>query len=407
MRTLVGAGTLMALACACGGATHPSGTCDLFQPAKPAPRGMLDVTAAKPYRNYIAVTDVGPFAHHFAVWYDDEEPVLEYVRADIDGGGRVHVEFEGGYGGGIAEPPRQPASLPADVAALGRDVLSQLRSRCARGRDFRIAYRGQYRAVAITQFVAQDLRAGTLRGGWIGHAELHVDATLSHVVGTGDHDSGFGSIELPEGARWVTLDPVDTAVRGLLARSARVDDGILAAARDLSARTPGRELSAISVIDPDELLPVGYPARVVMRVAVRRQRTRAQLAPELAIPLDVRDAVFARATGEATVAVGGVRYKVNAALAGDTPQAAVAARETTTYHGTLVVQVQDDRGHVVERSYSASGLLDVQDKTAVAEAGFDLPGASSPSRANDLLHFEFPDDTELELQVSLFDDPRR
>jgi hypothetical protein len=111
------------------------------------------------------------------------------------------------------------------------------------------------------------------------------------------------------------------------------------------------------------------------------------------------------------VDVGRAQYKIHATLVPNAPRTPTPVRQEAPYVGTVHVMVESARGQTFERDYVARGPIDLEGGLAVAPAGFDLPGASSPSREHDLLHHEFLGEGELssvdlDVSVSMFDDPR-
>jgi hypothetical protein len=406
----------LVLAAGCPGPRHASidtEVCRWGAVAAPMPPPH-DLRAARPYRNYVAVTAVGPFAHHFALRYHDEEDaevVLFAARRDAQG--RIVVDTEGGDAGGIVVPG--DTSLTATAAELEpfqRAVESELRSRCKGLANPAITYRGSYRRVEVHQFVAHYLHTSPTLDGWFGRHELHVDESLTHVLGEGNATSGWGSIEVPGPAHWVALTAAENGLQGIVAIGGDVAERVLAVARAYDPNAPVPTLAAVPVVAPAALLPPGYRARVVLTVTLRGQHPNVATTTQVArIELDVHDAVFGRAAGNADVTLGSVHYNVHATLVPEQPRKAASAREEVPYRGTLHLQIENDRGHTFERDYIASGKVDAEGDSVVAPAGFDLPGASSPSRENDLLHHTFTSDgdhssVDVEVKVSLFDDPR-
>jgi hypothetical protein len=372
-------------------------------PARPAPADLGD---AKPYRNYVAVTGVDPFAHHFAVRYLNVETTLVYVRARVGDGGRTILEYEGGYGGGLAIADRPPTAPPPEVVPFARAIERQFKGHCHDLREFEISYRGAYRAVHVNEFIVHYLRSGanpndrSAPDGRFAELELRVDAALTHVLGFGDSigypGGGFGSIRVPGAAHWVELDEATTGERKLVSITGSIAERVLAVARAVDAGEPATALADVHVIAPAALLPPGYRAGVVLTVSLHGRRDHDVIARDVHLPLDVHDAVFARATAEAEATVGSVHYKVHATLTPEKPYQPSRTREELPYRGTLHVRAEDDLGHAFERDYLiAHGDIDVEGEHVVSPAGFDLPGASSPSREHDLLHHTFAPVAEL------------
>jgi hypothetical protein len=404
---------LLLVIAACAHHRFVASSCSAFERvAAPEAALPLDLGAAKPYRNYMAVTAVGPFAHHFEVRYQGIEPALVYVQVHVDEQGRVTIESEGWFWGGVAVADRRPIPPPAEVAPLARAIEREFQAKCQGDRQLALSYLGAYRSVTVAQFIAHDLAAGPIRGGWTGQRVLHADAALTRVVNEGDSSSGWGRIEIPGSARWVELGDAESGSRSLVPIAGAVAARVLAVARAADAGQPVTALAAVRVVAPAALLPPGYRARVVLAVALHGRGEHDVIARDAELPLDVHDAVFSRASADAEATIGSVHYKLHATLAPEAPHRPSSTREEAPYRGTLHLRVEDDLGHAFERDYVASGQIDAEGDAVVAPAGFDLPGASSPSREHDLLHHTFAPVAELrgvdvDVAVSMFDDPRR
>lgn len=381
-----------------------------------------DLSAAKPFRNYLAVTEVGPAGHHFTVWFHHIEPNVYRVRAERDATGTLRLHFESGAFGGIGAPPERTPP-PAEVAELARAVEAELRNSCRSGTDWVIAYDGAYREVHVAEFIAHDLRTGTWRSGWSATQTLRADAALTRLVGPAvESMSGFGRIEVPAAAHWVSIDrPIERDGRVLL--SGQLDAGgklterVLEIARHLDAGLPTATLEAVGPAASAELVSRDYVSRVVAVVrffGVRRRERWERGGQELRLPLDLRDAVFgeqAVATGETTV--GQIRLAARATLAPAVAATPSPVRTEQRYRGTLTVHLEDGEGHSWDRSYSPSGSIIVEGRDVVAPAGLVLPGASAPSPEADALKGNLavgganPGTLQFAVDVSLFDDPRR
>ena len=85
-------------------------------------RTLADLSSAKPFYNYAAVTRVAPAGHHFTVWYESGEPVVLFLRVTRAAAGQLSIASEGGYWGGLAVGTPTVQAMPANVAALAHDL---------------------------------------------------------------------------------------------------------------------------------------------------------------------------------------------------------------------------------------------------------------------------------------------
>lgn len=407
-------------------ATTASGDCridDLPIDERAPPRQMADLTAARPFYNYVAVTGVGPYGHHFAVTYRDEEPALHHVRVERDGAGKLHVHEAAAWWGGVAGLPGRsvPPPPPGEAAELARALAQELPRRCREGQDWKVEYGGSYREVHVAEFIAHDLRAGNRRAGWAATRTLKANETLTGLVGPAARSSsGFGVIEVPADARWVVIDrPLEREGSGFVTE--RLDGGgamterALAAARALASGPPAPALDAVGPPARAPLLPPGYRSRVVATVHVHGGKQGERWVPggqDVRLPLDLRDAVFgprATAVGEATLLT--TRIKVRVTLTPDAARRPARERAEARYQGTLTVQVDDGEGRTWSRDYRATGALMLEGRGIAAPTGFNIPGASAPSAEWEARKGQLTGGSVLHLiqfsvDGSLFDDPR-
>jgi hypothetical protein len=257
--------------CAAGG-----GPCRIGDPPTSpaaAQRPLADLSAAKPYRNYYAVTKVGPAGHHFVVNYVDAEPVSVRVRATVDAAGSLRIDEEGQWFGGLAGPA-YAASLvaPSELLPLARAVEAELKKRCSAARNLGLRYDGSYREIQVAEFIAHT--RGATRGGWIATTTLSVAASLTRFVGqTLEGMSGWGVIEVPRDTQWVEFAPPPRE-EGSALRTAHgflepaLAERVLVAARRADARASSIPLEVIARSQSDSLLPDGYVSRVAARISI-------------------------------------------------------------------------------------------------------------------------------------------
>jgi hypothetical protein len=412
---LAGAVGAVAFAGACATSGFPE-ECRLDEPTAPGLGAPVDLTAAKAYRSYAAVTAVEPAGHHFTVWYDDEEPVMLRLRVTREATGRLTLVVEGGGEGGFSEAPLSLPPPPAEVAALARDLESTLRSRCRSVKRWKIEYRGLTRTVRVEEFIAHDPDArGTRRAGWKVGAELAMDPALTHIIDRVEHWSGFGVIEVPGAPQWLPLPEADgSKLRLAWDTITNFSPEIAEGARRFAAHAPSPPLASLVPADAP-MLPAGFASRVIATVALMRREAPGLPGKTAALraPLDLHDAVFgsaADAAGETTL--GGRRYRLHATLVPGARRDPRPGRASATYAGTLTLHVEDDAGHTWGRAYTTSGKIELEGDQVVAPAGLQIPGASSPTPESEARHGRMPAEppspgVELEVGVELFDEPRR
>jgi hypothetical protein len=119
----------------------------------------------RPYRNYIAVTDVGSSSYHFIAWFQDIEPVMVRIGVSLGADHKLVFEAEGGYAGGIGVPPRDLDGVPSNMEPLARRVEAEFQRRHPKASEWRISYVGHSRRVRVQELVAHDFRTGTHRAG--------------------------------------------------------------------------------------------------------------------------------------------------------------------------------------------------------------------------------------------------
>lgn len=385
-----------------------------------SPAAPADLSAVKPFHSYLAVTNVGPVAHHFQVWFRQVEPVTMRIRALRDESGKLHLIEESGYWGGMGVPPDAPPQPPPpEVAELAKAVETELGARCKSATGFRVEHLGFYRTVDAVEFIAHDLRTGPSRWGWKASATLIADPRLTTLNGSAERLSGWSLLELPQEAQWIPapLPPAQDGQRLALAEDAPTPPlatRILEAARQLEAHAPSPRLADLVPADAP-LLPASYVPLVVAKVAFsgRPNAGGRSNTTEARIPLDLRDAVFgAQATGEVEVPLCKRRIKVRATLTSAAPRTLAPALTTERFAGTLTLNIQDDRGQLWGRLYPAKGELYLQGNQVVAPSGLELPGSSSPSKEHDALLGQFSGDADCQrydfkVDVSVFNDPRK
>jgi hypothetical protein len=413
MRPLARGGIVVLFVASCGVFRAKPAACFEFPSVAdkvPAP-GFLELSPVRPYRNYLAVIDVEPAGHHLSLSYSSNgDRVYRPLRVHEDGAGHPAIAVE--YDRWVMVAPDRVRPMPPQVAALTHDVEAALHARCRSARDVELEYKGFGRRVTLQEILIRDADGtGTQRFGWFATVRVMMDESLTRILGDVDRTSGLGVIELPGGAQWLALPPgngmrfalVDAGPRPLSAQ-------IAAAAQRYDAGAPPQLPTA--PLDDAAMLPPGHVSRVVAKVNVIDRRSWRAGVHDLVASLDLHDAVFgAGASADAELVESDAHYQLHATLTPQTPRAPAPGRTTARYAGTLTLHVESDHGHVWDRTYPASGPIELEGDTVVAPAGLVLPGASTPSPEADALHAKVQGATpDLVVEVSvgrqLYDDPR-
>lgn len=402
---------LMSAWSGCGAAYRHPRECEMF-PSLPAastvPAPALDLTAARAYYNYIAVTDVQPAGHHFALWYRDVEPQVQYLRAERDAAGHLRLGPEGGYWGGYAIPVGQIPAVAPEHRALVNEVLTTVRGRCPDVRDFQIQDLGAGRRVTVREVVLHQLRReGRPRVGWHATLTLLMDADLTRIESTLEEQSGFSVFEVKADAQWIVLPPSSQRRMQLASVMSARADAITQAAQRFVTRQPPRALDSLYPADAPNL-PPDLVAPVVVTVALYGNRPPNSRAagPVFQVPLDLHDAVFGQAAnGEMTVSFGSGRYVLRARLEPAEVRQPQTAPVSFEYRSTLTLQLDDERGRTWSQQYVASGMLEAEGEVVFAPYGLTIPGASAPSPEADALRGRLLDQAPYDT-VDLVVDPQ-
>jgi hypothetical protein len=378
-----------------------------------------DLSAVKPYRNYLAVSQVDPIGEHFIVWLPLE---MKEVRVVRDASGHLVVDFEGGMDGGVGSGPETLPAMPADVAALAHDLEAELREHCPDVRSVKIQYRGRYRRVTVQELIALGAPGpgrGVTLSGWFARYQVEMDESLQRVLGTAGYTHGAGMIEVARDAQWLAIPPGNGMKIVLISDGpAALASEIADAAQRLARGARGPALASLVPADAPLLAP-GFVSRIMAKVtlwarhppgpAPRGDVTEARLDA----PIELHDAVFGTgATGDGETMLAGERYRMHATLTPDAPRAATPGLGGGDFRGTLALHIEDDHGHAWEHAYPAHGRLDLEGDSVVAPWGLGLPGASSPTPESEALKGQLPGfgayrRVELRVDISTGVDPRR
>jgi hypothetical protein len=382
---------LFALALGCSRARSAEDACRLF-PAPGREPDYLDLTDALPFRNYLALTHVGPYAHHYFVFFerDDESrdprfaSGIPMISAWHDQTGALKLE-----GGG--DLVRDERSLPSQAPDITGAVEQEIRRRCP-GADFSLRYAGAFRTIKTMSFLPVDVRAGKVRMGWLSERELLADGGLavtlpSHHRGDVVTDRELGWIRVPNGGRLVELDLADTRGRDLRFFTPAHTELVLAAAADHAAGRPAPRLADLPVEEPDSLIRARHDDKVHLVVTFNFDAKSGSRQAQAVLPLRVSEAVFGpEASIGSEVTTLTARYKVQAQLVPTPPLSPTSERVEREYRGRLTVWILDADGAAFERTFVASGNVIVKGTEAAVPYEWTIPGNRSPSPEYDLRH---------------------
>jgi hypothetical protein len=368
-----------------------------------------NLSAVKPYRNYLAVSQVDAISEHFTIWHAEQ---MQQVRVVRDSSGHPIFESEGGMEGGVGSGPENAPALPSAVAVLAHDLEAELRDHCPWVPSWNIQYKGRYRKVTVQEFIA----LVAWPAGWFATYQVAMDESLQRIAGTLDSMSGLslGAMEIPRDAQWLAIPPGNGMKLTLVSSGPQPFTSEIAdAARRLVQRAKGPTPASLVPADAP-LLPPGFVSRVVVKVDLLGvTQTPPSVTARLEAPIELHDAVFGSgASGDSEAMLGGELYRMHATLIPDTPSIPTPGRSDGKFSGTLTVHIGDQHGHAWEHAYPAHGALDLEGDSVVAPWGIGIPGASSPSREAEELRGQLPGigpyrAVELRVDHSSLVDPRR
>jgi hypothetical protein len=384
------------------------------EPPPTAPRNAVDLSALKLYRNTFLVDRVGPYAHHFTIWYRHIEPNYARVRAWIDPAtGRTQIAVDDEAFGGIAPPRPTDIPMTPEVADLADALDREVRDRCPAGRKWVIRYEGQYREVDLVEMMSLK-PDGAPPVGFRGFVRFPADESLMRpLAGPKGGMSGFGDIAATEPMQWVDFVPPPESMgttfylnRLWLSKGppsppsaeATLMDRALEAARRLLAHQPSPPLADILAAQGPTLLPQGIdqPLAFTLTFYARPRSVPGdvhQQQLDLTIGLKTAEVVHGGVSrGEASGTIAGIPVKATAALTAFEPLGADAPSGSRDFVATLQLHVEDDQGHAFDRIYPAKALV-IVDGNAVATGGFGLlpvAGAAAKPNATDAFHGALP-----------------
>jgi hypothetical protein len=334
----------------------------------------LDLSAALPYRRYLAVTRVTPLAHYFRVARSSGGELL--VRVLRRESGATDVAFEPGSLPNelFFEPPG--AEPPPELAEAARAYLEK---QCGR-QHFAPIYAGTHRTVILEEFVVDPrLKRQGMVLGWHATHVVAMNETLDRVLSSVDESGARARIWIPEGSRFL---PSSGAPAWKVDTPSEIPETLHAEIAEVARRfdrgLPTTPLAELVPPDrrgiPRELDP-HLRLTVTLSVPMRGAPTSKNQAVEL--PLALHDAVFGPgATGDGTASFGFGRFRVHAALAPSTPRTPVAGLEHERYQGALTLVVDHEGGGHFEQWYPVDGELEVDGDGVTAPNGLRIVAPS-------------------------------
>lgn len=334
------------------------------------PGRLMDLSAALPYRRYLAVTRVTPVAHYFRAGGDDGfEVVLRVLRRDT---GDFDIELESDVVSLSLEdtPTAQP---PHDLAEAARDYFTK---KCGAAR-LHLTYAGTHRSVLLEELVVAppQRRDQGFLVGWRSTHVVAMDAALEHVLYTSDPSGERARLELPEGARflpssgspaWKVESPSElpgSLYPEISETARRFDHGL--PTTPLAELVPPEQAGIPRSLDPHVRLTVTVDIPIPGAPTSRNQ--------DIEVPLALHDAVFGpEATGEGSASFGSGRFQLRAVLSPSTPRTPVAGLSRERYQGSLVITVEHEQGGRFEQRYAVDGELDVEGDGVMALKGLAI-----------------------------------
>ncbi|HVH43810.1 MAG TPA: hypothetical protein VM925_15765 [Labilithrix sp.] len=408
MRFMTSGGALCAVAIAACSGEHPPSSVPTGSP--PVQLMASEEAALKDdgqlhvYRNYFALEHVGPEAHHFTAWWVDVEP--RHCEVTVQGS---DVSFDGCGAGGMSIAPRNSAAIPSSVSAEAKLVEAAVHAKTPNA-SIRLAYHGVYRELVLSEmFLVTNARMMGKPVGWHARIRLRADHSLTRIEGVGAGTSGsrYGMIDTPADAARVdfVLPPSEDGQRlatsTLFASASGGDvspmdrtlvDRVLAVARDIASGKRGSTIGALYASPFDGSVPATYEQRLALgiRIYARHQNFAEQKYAGLVLTLHPRRAALeGKTVATSDVEIDGIHVKASATMFRFAPSTLpIPSRlelEGRDMETTISLHVEDDRGNVFTRVYTARGRVVGEGPALATPAGLQLPGGSSASKEHDAL----------------------
>jgi hypothetical protein len=363
---------------------------DPHPPPEPE-RALIDLSSLKLFRAVFAVDYVGPYESHFALFYEQNEPVVAVVRVHEDPSTHlIHIVTEHCAWGAVAAQPESLTPAPPALTHLRNALEQELRVRMPQVDHWDIDYLGTYRPVTIVETVPLRPGGTTTREGRSSWITLAADASLTHLVQMrgSAFTGGNGTLQLAMPLRWVNFeeDPrhgigigiFNTDAGAASPNAATLASAALEAARRWESGEPGPTIDEIARRGGPSFLPPDLHQRLFSDVKVhalpKADHPQARFEDvRFSMPFDLDVVPFGeqRATQEAIIA--GEHLFFTMTLTPKSPLQKNATPGARDFEGTLHWHVHDDQGYAFDRDFRVVGDLLVDGTNAVAPYGFQMP----------------------------------
>ena len=354
---------LSALGSGCASLHHPpprpcraDAPFELAELPAPAVATHPDYRKLKPFRSYVRVDRVWPYADHFTVSYLNVEGGEAQVEVVSRPGRPPLVSIRERWTGSAS--PDKVAPVPVAVRPLAEAAEAALCRSVPGTSDVVVAYRGAYRELEVEEEVPYDLPA---RFGIPARANLRATRDLTEMLPPNGAFSALGGLAdfRPRDPRWVDFaPPPELAGRCVLCAAGErgaplpafwpdLARGILETARAAEAGAYRSPFERLLAAQGDGLVPAEIDQVLALNLTTR---AGPGTYGRLLIPLRAQEAVFDAAVGSSHAEFGERRVEVEARLAATPPaprDQVVADRKLPM---TLVLRVADGDGNEVQRT---------------------------------------------------------
>lgn len=208
------------------------GRCELPQQRAPAHVTHDDYRRLLPFRPYVRVAQVGPWADHVTVWFG----CIEANVARFEVSPRGDLKLLGSAWGGVAVEPKDVPAVPAEGRAAVDRVRAWFAEVAPDASISRARYDGRYRRVTLVGLVPFDPAGPQRRMGAAATLTFGASEDLTRVVGPAasgiSSDEGFlcSAGECGEPPKWLSLESPAGTLAAM--RAARRDPGASPFVRD-------------------------------------------------------------------------------------------------------------------------------------------------------------------------------
>ncbi|MBL8913601.1 MAG: hypothetical protein JNM17_23070 [Archangium sp.] len=269
---------LLLVVCACATAPRvvapPVAAEPPREPPKPKPPPHPEYEALRPFHNYYRIVSIGPFRHHFVVFFHHFELVTALYdvpirSADEAGASEPPVEFKGDSFGLITEAPEKDGEIPAEFRSMADAVKRDLQKReKGEASAMDVRYLGSWRPIVVEEIVFRPLEGISRHYTLV--STLAADDALTKIDGTAKMNFGHGGSSTlygdPVPPEWIdvrigrqgkaqlwklygTPSSFDQTTRGTF------DAAVLNAARRVAKKQPGPRLSELQVELDRDVVP--------------------------------------------------------------------------------------------------------------------------------------------------------